>query len=143
MRDTSRGSLSSKSGSCLRVIALNCCLVYVLLGADALVPTFLLGPEDACQEHRSMESKPRVATHLYHVCACGFDISKIHINTFINTCVFMYQGGGGNSHPWAALSLPVLIHMQSSLWGGDSDWSCIDLYRSVSRNVDTAACIEY
>ena len=82
-------------------------------------------------------------THLYHVCACGFDTSKIHINTFINTCVFMYQGGGDNSHPWAALSLPVLIHMQSSLWGGDSDWSCIDLYRSVSRNIDTAACIEY
>ena len=91
----------------------------------------------------TMESKPRVATHLYHVCACGFDISKIHINTFINTCVFMHQGGGGDSHPWAALSLPVLIHMQSSLWGGDLDWSCIDLYRSVSRNVDTAACIEY
>ena len=30
-----RGSLSSKSGSCLRVVALNCCLVHVLLGADA------------------------------------------------------------------------------------------------------------
>ena len=31
----------------------------------------------------TMESKPRVATHLFHVCACGFDTSKIHINTFI------------------------------------------------------------
>ena len=92
MRDTSRGSLSSKSGSCLRVIALNCCLVYVLLGADALVPTLLLGPEDACQEHRSMESKPRVATHLYHVCACGFDrirqrYTSIHLSIHVSLCI--------------------------------------------------------
>ena len=91
----------------------------------------------------SMLSKARAATHLYHVCACGFDTSNRYINTFINTCAFMYQGSGGDSHQWAALVLPVSIHTHSSLWGGDSDWSCINLYRSVSRNIDTATCIEY
>ena len=34
--------------------------------------------------------------------SCVRDTSKIHINTFINTCSFMYQGGGGDSHQWAA-----------------------------------------
>ena len=64
---------------------------------------------------------------------------SIHVR--INTCA--YQGSGGDSHQWAALVLPVSIHTHSSLWGGDSDWSCINLYRSVSRNIDTATCIEY
>ena len=36
------------------------------------------------------------------ITSCVRDTSKIHINTFINTCSFMYQGGGGDSHQWAA-----------------------------------------
>ena len=33
--------------------------------------------------------------------------------------------------------------MYLNVWAGDSDQSCINMYRLVSRNVDTGACIEY
>ena len=35
----------------------------------------------------------------------GIETSKIHINTFINMYLYVYQGGGGDSHQWAALLL--------------------------------------
>ena len=40
----------------------------------------------------TMESKPRVATHLYHVCACGFDrirqrYTSIHLSIHVSLCI--------------------------------------------------------
>ena len=84
----------------------------------------------------SMLSKARAATHLYHVCACGFDTSKRYINTFINTCAFMYQGSGGDSHQWAALVLPVSIHTHTAASGEGTQTGhvsiCIVQYRETS-----------
>ena len=68
--------------------------------------------------------------------SCVRDTSKIHINTFINTCSFMYQGGGGDSHPWAALSLPVLIYTCKAASGEGTQTGhvsiCIVQYRETS-----------
>ena len=77
---------------------------------------------------------------------CGFDTSNIHQYIFEYTCIFMYVAAVVIHTEGAPLLLPVSIprshQVQSSLWGGDSDWSWIGLYRSVLKKVDTAACID-
>ena len=63
----------------------------------------------------------------------------IRVNLYVLWRRWLFTPRG---HPCCSLYQYRSHQVQSSLWGGDSDWSCIGSYRSVLKKVDTAACID-